>query len=418
MIKEKLKNRWLMMLSAIGIHISIGSVYAFSIITDPVKNILTVEASTVKWAFQITILVMGFSAALLGNWVAKIGPGKSSAVAGVCYSIGILGSGLALHLESIILFYITYGIIGGIGLGIGYITPVSVLVKWFPDRKGLVVGIVIMAFGLASMIFGPLMQYGFEQIGVPITFYILGIIYAFFILLAASYIENPPEDYSIKNAQEDKSISIKQNTEELTARQALKSKFFYYIWLMMFINICCGIALISEASQISQLHLGYTPMQAAGVVGLIGAFNGLGRIFWSAFSDFFGRPFTYIIFFIIEMIAFYVLAQLGQEFVFLGVLMLIITIYGGAFATLPAFLSDLFGTKHLESILGMVLISKGIAGLLGPSIYNYVKTTTGSLDITFKVFSGLFLIAFAISLLLKRTVNLNSHKTDSAITAD
>ena len=173
------------MLSAIGIHISIGSVYAFSVITDPVKSIFMVESSTVKWAFQITIIVMGISAAFLGNWVSAIGPKKSTLIAGVCYGLGILGSGLAVQIESLWMFFISYGLIAGIGLGIGYITPVSVLVKWFPDRRGLAVGVVIMAFGLASMIFGPLMQYLFQTIGVSTAFYLLGIIYTLLILSSA-----------------------------------------------------------------------------------------------------------------------------------------------------------------------------------------------------------------------------------------
>lgn len=398
------------MLSAIGIHISIGSVYAFSVITDPVKTIFEVESSTIKWAFQITILIMGFSAAFLGEWVNKIGPRKSTVLAGLCYGIGIIGTGFAIHIESLALFFISYGLIAGIGLGIGYITPVSVLVKWFPDKRGLAVGIVVMAFGFASLIFGPLMQYLFESMAISTTFYILGGIYTLLIMLSASYIENPPEDYNPGCFEQDNATNKSFSISELTGKQALKSNRFYFIWLMMFINISCGIALISEASQIAQMQLNYTPMQAAGIVGLIGAFNGLGRLFWSAFSDYFGRPITFVIFFIIEIFAFFFLAQIGTEAIFIGVLMLIISVFGGAFATLPAFLSDLFGTKQLGTILGMVLISKGFAGLFGPTLYNYVMAETSSLDITLKVFSALFVAALLLSILMLRSFNKAYHK--------
>jgi len=400
-----MKNRWLMMLSAIGIHISIGSVYAFSVITDPVKVIFEVESTTIKWAFQITILMMGFSAAFLGEWVNKIGPKKSTTLAGICYSLGIIGTGVAIHVESLSLFFVSYGLIAGIGLGIGYITPVSVLVKWFPDRRGLAVGIVVMAFGLSSLIFGPLMQYLFESLGITQTFYILGAIYAVFIMLSASYIQNPPDGYQPAGYQPEQNNKKSFSLSEITGKQALKNHRFYLIWFMMFINISCGIALISEASPIAQQQLDYTPMQAAGIVGLIGAFNGLGRLLWSAFSDFFGRPLTYMIFFVIQIFAFFFLAQIGQEFLFIAVLMLIITVFGGGFATLPAFLSDLFGTRQLGTILGMVLISKGFAGLFGPSLYNFIMAETGSLDTTLKVFSGLFVVAFLLSLLMLRSVN-------------
>lgn len=407
-VKRKVKNRWLILLSAVGIHISIGSVYAFSVITEPVKTIFNVDASTIKWAFQITILVMGFSAALLGPWVSKIGPRKSTLIAGMCYGLGFLGSGLAIYLNQLVLFFLCYGLIAGIGLGIGYITPVSVLVKWFPDRRGLAVGLVIMAFGFSSLIFGPLMQYLFETVGAPNAFFILGSIYAVLILLSATYIENPPDHILNKGDDRSGHEESAMQTKNYSVNEVLRSKKFYYIWLMMFINIACGIAIISEASQISQLKLGYTPMQAAGVVGLIGAFNGLGRLFWSAFSDHFGRPITFAIFFILEVVAFYFLAKIGSEFLFLGMMMLIITVYGGAFATLPAFLSDLFGTKHVGTILGMVLISKGFAGLVGPTIYDYVMEKTASLDDTLMVFSVLFLVALTLSIAMIISIKKSS----------
>jgi OFA family oxalate/formate antiporter-like MFS transporter len=398
------------MLSAIGIHISIGSVYTFSVITDPVKAIFEVESTTIKWAFQFTILVMGFSAAFLGEWINKIGPRKSTILAGLCYGLGFIGSGLAIYIGSLVLFFISYGIIAGIGLGVGYITPVSVLVKWFPDKRGLAVGILIMAYGFSSLIFGPLMQFLFETVEVSSAFYIVGVIYLIFIILSSTYIENPPKNYKPTNYQPDKSSPGVTSLSELSGKQALKAKRFYLVWFMMFINISCGIALISEASQIAQMQLDYTPMQAAAIVGLIGAFNGFGRLFWSTFSDYFGRPLTFIIFFIIEIFAFFFLVQIGSAALFIGVLMLIISIFGGAFATIPAFLSDLFGTKHLGTILGMILIAKGFAGLFGPSLYNFVMAKTGSLDITLKVFSGLFIVALILSVLMKRSVDKANEK--------
>ena len=179
---QKTKNRWLIAASAVGIHISIGSVYAYSVMTNPVKDVFGVEGSEIKWAFKIAILLLGLSAAFLGRWVEKVGPKVSGITAGVFYGVGILGSGLAVQIESLSLFYICYGIIGGIGLGIGYITPVSTLVKWFPDRRGLATGMAIMGFGFAALIFGPVMQQLFDAVGVSNAFYILGLIYMILIL--------------------------------------------------------------------------------------------------------------------------------------------------------------------------------------------------------------------------------------------
>lgn len=414
---QKLKNRWLIALSAIGIHISIGSVYAYSVITNPVKDIFDVEGSTIKWAFKLAILFLGFSAAFLGPWVEKVGPRISGTAAGLFYGIGILGSGLAIYLESLPMFYIFYGVIGGIGLGLGYITPVSTLVKWFPDKRGLATGMAIMGFGFSALIFGPVMQSLFDTVGVTNAFLILGLIYMVLILSSARYIERPPEGYLPEGFNPEESKTVRADLSNITAKEALKTKRFYYIWIMMFINITCGIAIIAAASPMMQEKLSYSPMQAAAVVGLIGVFNGFGRILWSGLSDFLGRSNVYVIFFVFQVLAFYFLPQIRAELIFLTVLFTVITMYGGGFATLPAFLGDLFGTKQLGAIHGMVLAGWALAGVVGPTIYDVVKNTTGSLDITLKVFSGLFFIALIVSLLMKRSVSA-AYKEINRATAE
>ncbi|GAA4270601.1 L-lactate MFS transporter [Hyunsoonleella aestuarii] len=401
---QKLKNRWLIAASAVGIHISIGSVYAYSVMTNPVKDIFDVDGSVIKWAFKIAILLLGLSAAFLGRWVERVGPKVSGTTAGIFYGIGILGSGLAVQLEALWLFYLCYGIIGGIGLGLGYITPVSTLVKWFPDRRGLATGMAIMGFGFAALVFGPVMQSLFDAVGVSNAFYILGLIYMILILSSARYIEKPPEGYLPDGFKPGQGKTIKKDMANITANQALKTSRFYYIWIMMFINIACGIAIISAASPMMQEKLSYTPMEAAAVVGLIGVFNGLGRILWSSLSDFLGRANTYIMFFAFQILAFFFLPKIGMEIMFLVVLFTVITMYGGGFATLPAFLGDLFGTKQLGAIHGMVLTAWALAGVVGPTIYDVVKNATGSLDATLGVFAILFVVAFVVSLLMKKTV--------------
>ncbi|QIL37963.1 OFA family MFS transporter [Pedobacter sp. HDW13] len=404
MSSRKLKNRWIIAASAVGIHISIGSVYAYSVMTKPVGEIFGVEEGVIKWAFKIAILLLGFSAALLGRWVEKVGPRVSGTVAGLFYGMGILGSGIAVQIGSLSLFYICYGLIGGIGLGLGYITPVSTLVKWFPDKRGLATGMAIMGFGFAALIFGPLMQTLFDGIGVANAFYVLGIIYLILILCSAQYIEKPPANYLPDGFQAGEGKVIKVDFSNIDANTALRTVRFYYIWIMMFINITCGIAIIAAASPLVQEKLKYSPMQAAGIVGLIGVFNGLGRIFWSGLSDFIGRSNIYIIFFAFQILAFYFLPEIKTETFFLIILFTVITMYGGGFSTLPAFLGDLFGTKQLGAIHGMVLTAWGLAGIAGPTIYDLVKKSTGSLVTTLEVFSMLFVVALIVSLAMKVTI--------------
>lgn len=399
-MSSKLKNRWLIALSAVGIHISIGSVYAYSVMTNPVKEVFDVDASVIKWAFKIAILLLGFSAAFLGRWVEKVGPRVSGTAAGIFYGLGILGSGLAVQIESLTLFYISYGIIGGIGLGLGYITPVSTLVKWFPDRRGLATGMAIMGFGFAALVFGPVMQKLFDTVGVIYAFYILGAIYMTVIFASARYIERPPEGYLPEGYTPGEGKKAKNDIANITANEALKTRRFYYMWVMMFINISCGIAVIAAASPMMQSKLGYTPMQAAAIVGLIGVFNGVGRIMWSSLSDFLGRANTYIVFFLFQVVAFYFLPRMSAEISFLIILFTVITMYGGGFATLPAFLGDLFGTKQLGAIHGMILTAWGLAGIAGPTIYDVVLKSTGSLETTLFVFSIMFIVAFVVSLLM------------------
>ncbi|MCL7752745.1 OFA family MFS transporter [Polaribacter sp. Z022] len=415
MSAPKLKNRWLIAASAVGIHISIGSVYAYSVMTNPVKDVFDVEGSVIKWAFKIAILLLGLSAAFLGRWVEKVGPKISGTTAGLFYGIGILGSGLAVQMESLWLFYLCYGVIGGIGLGLGYITPVSTLVKWFPDRRGLATGMAIMGFGFAALIFGPVMAKLFETVGVSNAFYILGVIYMVLILSSARYIERPPEGYAPAGYKEGEGGKIKEDISNITATESLQSPRFYYIWIMMFINISCGIAIISAASPMMQEKLSYTPMQAAAIVGFIGVFNGLGRIMWSTLSDYLGRANTFILFFAFQILAFYFLPKIGVESVFLIVLFTVITMYGGGFATLPAFLGDLFGTKQLGAIHGMVLAAWGLAGVIGPTIYDMVKEQTGSLDTTLVIFAGLFVIALIVSIMMKISIIKSQKKKEKEL---
>ena len=404
MSSQKLKNRWLIAASAVGIHISIGSVYAYSVMTNPVKDVFEVEGSVIKWAFKIAILLLGLSAAFLGRWVEKVGPKISGTTAGIFYGVGILGSGFAVQIESLWLFYLCYGVIGGIGLGLGYITPVSTLVKWFPDRRGLATGMAIMGFGFAALIFGPVMAKLFETVGVSNAFYILGVIYMVLILSSARYIERPPVGYAPEGYNEGEGKVIKEDLTNITANESLNSPRFYYIWIMMFINISCGIAIISAASPMMQEKLDYTPMEAAAIVGFIGVFNGLGRITWSTLSDYLGRANTFILFFAFQILAFYFLPKIGIESVFLIILFTVITMYGGGFAMLPAFLGDLFGTKQLGAIHGMVLAAWGLAGVIGPTIYDMVKEKTGSLDTTLIIFAGLFVVALIVSILMKISI--------------
>ena len=393
-----MKNRWLIALSAIGIHICIGSVYAWSVLTKPIMQAMGFTLKETTWTFSIAILFLGLSAGFLGDYVEKYGPRKSGLTSTCFFGLGMFGTALALHLNSLPLLYLFYGVIGGIGLGTGYITPVSTLVKWFPNNRGFATGLAIMGFGFASLIAGPLMQILVAEYGLVQNFIILGCVYMVIMAASALYLEPPkasnggPSGINVK--------SILPDTQ-FTAKEARKTWQFYALWWIFFTNITCGIGLLAVASPMAQEVVKMTPMAAASMVGIIGLINGLGRIFWSTISDYLGRSTVYVVFFLIQIFAFYALAETSSAFIFQLIVFVIISCYGGGFSCMPAFLSDLFGTKELSAIHGKILTAWGMAGIAGPLLLSWIRETTNSYSITLYFFSACFVVSLIIAGILK-----------------
>lgn len=393
-----MKNRWLIALSAIGIHICIGSVYAWSVLTKPIMQAMGFTLKETTWTFSIAILFLGLSAGFLGDYVEKHGPRKSGLTSTCFFGLGMFGTALALHLNSLPLLYLFYGVIGGIGLGTGYITPVSTLVKWFPNNRGFATGLAIMGFGFASLIAGPLMQILVAKYGLVQNFIILGCVYMVIMAASALYLEPPkasnggPSGINVK--------SILPDTQ-FTAKEARKTWQFYALWWIFFTNITCGIGLLAVASPMAQEVVKMTPMAAASMVGIIGLINGLGRIFWSTISDYLGRSTVYVVFFLIQIFAFYALAETSSAFIFQLIVFVIISCYGGGFSCMPAFLSDLFGTKELSAIHGKILTAWGMAGIAGPLLLSWIRETTNSYSITLYFFSACFVVSLIIAGILK-----------------
>lgn len=402
------KNRWLIAASGVGIHISIGSVYAWSVFSKPLMAQFGWSLKEVGFTFGLAIFMLGMSAAVMGHVVEKRGPRFSGTLAGIFWSLGLLGAGAAVDMGNLWLLYLSFGVVGGVGLGTGYVTPVSTLMKWFPDRRGLATGLAIMGFGFASFLGAPLMAKLIQSVGIANTFYTLGCIYAVVMLASARYLEPPPAGWKPAGFDEAQATGKKKVAMDLmpmTANEAVKTRPFYGLWIMMFINITCGIAVISVASPMAQEVTGMSALAAGAVVGMIGLFNGGGRLGWAAFSDVLGRPNTYIAFFLIEVVAFFLLPSLKDILVFQVVLYLIMTCYGGGFSTLPAYIGDLFGTKQVSAIHGYVLTAWAMAGLVGSSFASFLREATGSYAAMTTVFAGIFVVALGVSIAMKLFVN-------------
>ncbi|WP_026960265.1 L-lactate MFS transporter [Aliagarivorans taiwanensis] len=399
-----MKNRWLIAASAVGVHASIGSVYAYSVFKNPLETTYGWSSSSVITMFSIAIFCLGLSAAVMGHFVEKHGPRRAGTVAAILFGGGFLVAGIGTSIENLYVLWLGYGVLGGIGLGIGYITPVSTLVKWFPDRRGLATGLAIMGFGFGAMIASPIFNYIMETISIPATFFIMGSVYLVVMLASASYLERPPEGWmpdTMKAAVESGAQEVKQDLTQMTANEAVKTAPFWGLWIMMFINISCGIGVISAASPLAQESVGMNAASAALVVGLMSLFNGLGRIGWASFSDVIGRGATYMAFFAIQIVAFIWLPSIKSALLFQVVLFTILTCYGGGFATLPAFIGDLFGTKQLGAIHGYVLTAWAAAGLAGPQINNFLREATGSYETPLYIFSGAFVLALVVSMVMQ-----------------
>ncbi len=404
----KNKNRWLIALSAVGIHICIGSVYAWSIYAKHIHQAMGWTLTEVTVTFSVAIFFLGLSAAVMGKFVEKRGPKVSAALAAILFGLGTIGSGFAILIESKYLLYFTYGVLGGCGLGIGYIAPVSTLVKWFPDKRGMATGMAIMGFGFAAAISGPAIQLLIGATSIASTFFILGSIYFVVMLLSSQYLEKPPKGYMperFKQSIESSTKTVKQDLANLTREEAIKTFRFYGLWLMLFINVTCGIAIIGVASPLLQEITDVTALVAASAVGLMGIFNGIGRIFWASLSDFLTRPIVYVIFFATQIVAFYFLPIITNILVFQIFLFYIMTCYGGGFASIPAYIGDMFGVKELGAIHGYILTAWAMAGLVGPIMIAYVKDVTGSYSSTLYVFVGFFAVALVTSILMIFNIN-------------
>ena len=394
-----MRNRWFIALAAIGLHISIGSVYAWSVLTRPIMADMGFTLSQTTWTFSLAILMLGLSAGFLGSFAEKIGPKKSGLLAMLFWVTGLLGTAYALSIHNLTLLYLFYGIIGGIGLGIGYITPVSTLVKYFPNHPGFATGLAIMGFGFASLIAGPLMQYLVAQVGLVDTFIILGVIYLVIMGASSLYLKAPQPKHPTRTTKDKSAMYV--HTHGMLANDAMKTWQFGALWWVFFINITCGIGLLSLASPMAQEAIGMTPAAAASLVGIIGIFNGGGRIAWSTISDYLGRSQTYILFFIIEIVAFYLLARTNSALTFQILILLIITCYGGGFSCMPAYLADLYGIRQLSTIHGRILTAWGLADIAGPMLVSYFHEAGYGYTTALECFAALFVLNTIIAIILK-----------------
>ncbi|HEP1533294.1 OFA family MFS transporter [Streptococcus pyogenes] len=394
-------NRYIIATAGILLHLMLGSTYAWSVYRNPILQETGWDQAPVAFAFSLAIFCLGLSAAFMGNLVEQYGPRLTGTVSAILYASGNTLTGLAIDRKEIWLLYIGYGVIGGLGLGAGYITPISTIIKWFPDKRGMATGFAIMGFGFASLLTSPIAQWLIETEGLVATFYLLGLIYLIVMLFASQLIIKPTAaEIAIldKKRLQNNSYLI----EGMTAKEALKTKSFYCLWVILFINITCGLGLISVVAPMAQDLTGMSPEMSAIVVGAMGIFNGFGRLVWASLSDYIGRRVTVILLFLVSIIMTISLIFAHSSLIFMISIATLMTCYGAGFSLIPPYLSDLFGAKELATLHGYILTAWAIAALTGPMLLSITVEWTHNYLLTLCVFIVLYILGLMVALRLKK----------------
>jgi MFS family permease len=433
-------NRWLIPPAALAVHLCIGEIYGFSVFNGPLTQIVGINRSIagrdwtipeVGWIYSIALIMLGLSAAILGRWVERVGPRKTIIASAGCFCGGLWVSSAGVYLHNIWLIYLGYGVIGGIGLGLGYIAPVSTLVKWFPDRPGMATGLAIMGFGGGALIGAPL---GVEltsyfksdqSVGVKEAFLVMGAVYFAFMIFGALTFRVPapgwlPEKY-VAPATPKRLVTRADVSVDL----AWKTPQFWLLWVVLCVNVTAGIGVLGQASLMCQDMFGVPAAVGGGFAGLLSLFNMAGRFFWSSTSDLTGRRAMFCVFFLLGAVLYSLVPVAQQQHsvtLFVFVTALIISMYGGGFATIPAYLRDLFGTMHLGAIHGRLITAWSMAAVVGPQLVNYVSTyriergvaRAEAYNTTMYLMAALLLVGLVCNLLV-RPVDTRFHYREAAI---
>jgi MFS family permease len=424
-------NRWLVPPAAIAVHMCIGEVYGFSVFNVPLtQSGADWTIPQVGWAYSIALCVLGLSAAVLGKWVERSGPRKAMLASCACFCGGLLISALGVKLKNLWLLYLGYGFVGGIGLGLGYISPVSTLVRWFPDRPGMATGMAIMGFGGGALIGAPLGVKLLDHFrsaassGVAEAFIVMAMLYAISMLFGALIVRVPPEGWKPEGWEPKQQAKPMMTSANVAVDVAWTTPQFWCLWVVLCMNVSAGIGILGQASKMCCDMFGVSAAVGGGFAGLLSIFNLGGRFLWSSVSDYTGRKTVYCIYFLLGALLYCAIPwteKTQNKALFVVVTAVIITMYGGGFATIPAYLRDMFGTYQVGAIHGRLITAWSVAALVGPSLVNYISTAQIAAGVpkaeayssTMFLMAGLLMIGLVANLLV-RPVDPKFHLPASA----
>jgi OFA family oxalate/formate antiporter-like MFS transporter len=392
-------NRWVIAIAGVFLQIALGAVYAWSVFRVPLAKQFGWSISEITLTFTISIFVLGFAAFFGGLWLNRKGPRIVALTGGALYGLGVF---LASFSHNLWWLYLSYGVIGGIGLGFAYIVPVAVLVKWFPDRRGLITGIAVGGFGAGALITAPVATRLIQSVGVLSTFAYLGIAYLIVTVISGFFMQNPPDGWKLKGWTPTATETSHRASHDFTLSEALKTWQWWALWLLLFLNTCAGISVISQEAPLFQELTKVSAVVAASMVGLASIGNAVGRVLWAWISDLITRRITLVAMFVLQALLFWFLPRIGAATFMTMAAFAVLMCYGGGFGTMPAFAADYFGPKNVGPIYGLMLTAWGFASAFGPLFIAYMREFNGSYAGALEVIAGLMAVSALLPILVSR----------------
>ncbi len=393
-------NRWGIALAGFLMQVALGAVYAWSVFRNPLTKQFGWSIAQVTWTFTISIFVLGVASFFGGLWLNRKGPRIVALTGGFLYGLGVFLASFSAH--KLWWLYLSYGVIGGIGLGFGYIVPVAVLVKWFPDRRGLITGIAVGGFGAGALVTAPVATYLIQNphVGVLKTFAYLGVAYLVVTMVSGLFMRNPPAGWKPEGWTPSITQTRQRATKDYTLSTALGTWQWWALWLLLFLNTTAGISLISQEAPLFQKLASASAVVAAGMVGGVSIGNAVGRIFWAWVSDGITRRWTFAVMFILQFGLFWLLPSLSTITVIAPVAFLILMCYGGGFGTMPAFAADYFGSRNVGPIYGLMLTAWGFASYFGPQLIVKMLGPNGSYTRGLHVIAAIMILSLVLPIIV------------------
>ena len=401
-------NRWGIAAAGFLLQMALGAVYAWSVFRVPLAKQFHWTISEVTLAFTICVSVVGVAAFLGGLWLNKRGPRIVALTGGFLYGLGVFLASFSA--DKLWWLYLSYGLIGGVGLGFGYIVPVAVLVKWFPDRRGLITGIAVGGFGLGALVTAPVATRLIQSVGVLQTFAYLGIAYLIVTMATGYFMVNPPDGWKPEGWTPSASQKAQRAAADYTLGAALKTWQWWALWFLLFLNTTAGISLISQESPLFQEVAKVSAIVAAGMVGIVSIGNAVGRIFWAWISDAITRRWTFTVMFLLQVGLFWLLPSLTTVAVLTFISFIILMCYGGGFGTMPAFAADYFGAKNVGPIYGLMLTAWGTASAFGPLLIAHLRQASGTYRSGLHIIAGIMAVSVVLPILVSPPKSVEPEK--------